>query len=221
MKRVKDLLGLKEFTLGTHLPVLNSVLEVFKPKGIMELGAGLRSTPILYNYGELLITIETNLKWLEKVKLLVPTRDKFELIHYDIGHGVHVKTKYKQIPTEVAEGCIEFYLSFINRLDLDFLFIDHVSGLRITTLTELFNMFSVVAYHDAQHPAYCYKKFLEVSSDNYLHFMFESLGVYTGILIHKKYVGEMREFDNTLRKYGEKYCENFDVVYEHKFREMK
>jgi len=221
VKKVKDLLTTKEFTLGTHLPVLHSVLEVFKPKGIMELGAGLRSTPFLYNYENLLISIESNLEWLKKVEPYVPLRDKFKFIYHNIGYGIHAKTKYKQIPSEVSKECINFYFSFIEKYDLDFLFIDHVSGLRVTALIELFNNFLIVAYHDAQHPGYYYEKFLEINSSDYLHFMFESLGVYTGILIHNKYAEKIEMFNNALKKYGKKYCKDLDVIYEHILREVK
>lgn len=221
MKKIEYMVKLKEFTLGTHLPVLQAVLKVFKPSGVMELGVGLKSTPLLYDDRKLLVSIESDLKWLEKVKPLVPLRDRFELVHHDIGHGIHVKTKYKQITPIVVEECIEFYSTFVNKYDLDFLFIDHVSGLRAITLTELFDRFLIVAYHDAQHPGYCYEKFLEVDSNDYLHFMFESLGVYTGILIHGKYVEKIKVFNDVLKKYGEKYCEDFDVVYDHKLREIK
>ena len=221
MKKVEDFLENKEFTLGTHLPVLQSILEVFQPNGIMELGTGLKSTPLLCNYGKTLISIESNLEWFEKVKLCVPRRDKFEFIYHDIGYGVHVKSKYRQISNEIKKECLEFYLGFIEKFYLDFLFIDHVSGLRVSTLIELFNRFSIVAYHDAQHPGYYYKKFLNIDSSNYLHFMFESLGVYTGILIHIKYVEKIEEFNEILKSYGEKYCEDFDIMYEHKLREIK
>jgi len=221
MKKIKDMLELKEFTIGSHLPVLYSILEVFQPDGIMELGTGLKSTPFLYSYGKLLISIENDPEWLKKIEPHVPPRDKFKLVYHNIGHEIHIKTKYNQIPNEVAKECVKFYFRFIKEFDLDFLFIDHVSGLRVTTLIELFNNFSIIAYHDAQHPGYYYDKFLEVDSSNYLHFMFESLGVYTGILIYNKYAEKIKVFNEALKKHGKKYCESFGAIYKHKLREIK
>ena len=220
MKKIEELLETKEFTLGTHLPILRAVLDVFKPKGIMELGTGLKSTPFLYSYNSTLLSVESDLGWLKNVEPLVIPRDGFELIYHDIGHGVDVKTKYKQIPTGVVDECIKFYQELMKNHNLDFLFVDHVSGLRVTTIIELFGEFSVVAYHDAQHKGYFYDKLLEITLDDYLHVMFESLGVYTGILVHKDYSESMEMFDSSLKNYGEKYCNDFDVEYLHKLREI-
>lgn len=221
MINVKKLLKTKEFTLGTHLPVLSSILEVFEPLGIVELGVGLKSTPLLYNYGKELLSIESDLEWLKKVEQVVAPRNDVTMVHHDIGHDVNVKTKYNQISAQVLEECMEFYNALTKDKYFDFLFIDHVSGLRIHTLIELFDRFQVVAYHDAQHPGYYFDRFSSVDSSDYLHFMFESLGVYTGVLVHKKHSEKIEAFEEALKNYGKEYCKDFNALYEHKLRRIE
>src|SRR5262245_52614811 len=84
------------FEYGTHLPVSRAIIEVFRPRGVLELGAGKFSTPLFYHSVEKLVTIETDAKWIAEVAKVVPSREHFSLIH----HPIHLssKTRARVIP---------------------------------------------------------------------------------------------------------------------------
>lgn len=219
---VEDIIKVRgEFTLGSHLPVLQAILKVLQPESIMELGVGKKSTPLLYNYGKKLISIETDKQWIYTVKAEVGNRKDFNLIHHDVEpYGLHPYINYTQIPTTVGEECISFYNTFIND-GLDFLFVDHIAGLRVIVLMSLFNKFKVIAYHDAEFRGYHWEEFLKTDISGYSHWMFESLGIYTGIVMHNIYDEKFNKFNEALEKYGKEYCEKFDGEYQHKLRKIR
>lgn len=217
---VEKFLKNKSFTLGTHQPVIKSILEIFNPSGALELGTGLKSTPIFYKHEGKVVSIESDKEWYEKVKENVGERPGFTLIHHEIGHGVNTKTKYPNITKIVSDECLFFYNKYLDD-DMEFLFVDHVSGLRIITLCAMFNHFKIVAYHDAQHPGYFFKLLKKENLSGYKHLMFKSLGVYTGILISNEYSDVLvQKFNITLKTYGEEYCSQFDIEYNHRLENI-
>ena len=117
------------FRYGTHLPVLKSMLEVFQPRGILELGAGKVSTPLFHEYGKKLITIETNAQWVQEVAAALPRRENFTLIHHAV-EKITRRSKIDAIPQAIKGACVDYYAKIISENpQLDLLFIDHVSGL--------------------------------------------------------------------------------------------
>lgn len=219
---IKPMTKGKEFSMGSHLPVLHAVLETFQPTGIMELGAGIKSTPLLYDYGKKLISIESDKEWIDVVKTKTGNREDFNLVHHNIGHGVHKKTRYPGITPEVAKECISFYNKFIED-DLDFLFVDNVSGLRTHAMLHLYKNFKVIAFHDAQHVGYHYDVFFAKRGrvpKNYIHARFESFNVHTGLLIHSSHEQLFVAFDNALKKFASEYCRGFGKEYNHRLRRI-
>ncbi len=210
----------KEFNMGSHLPVLQAVLESFRPTGIMELGAGIKSTPLLYDYGKRLISIESDKEWVDAVKAKTGNRENFSLVHHNV--GIDRKTKYHAISTKIARESVGFYKKLISN-ELDFLFIDHVSGLRPIALEALFRNFKITAYHDAQEGRYFYSVFFKKagkSPKEYSHLIFQSIPVYTGILIHDSYSDKIDLFEGSLKKYGSEYCRQFGKEYNHSLRRI-
>lgn len=189
-------------------------MECFKPTGILELGAGKKSTPIFYGYGKKLISIETDKKWFLMIKEMLEPRTGFEILYHDVGHGICRKSL--NLSKEVIDRCILFYDNVLDKhTELDLLFIDHISGLRAPVLIRLFNRFDFILYHDAQHSGYRYGKFDMVDSSGYRHLMFRSFKVWTGVLIHKKHEDKIDEFNALLLKYGTEYCDVLGILYKH------
>lgn len=216
---IKTFLTDKNFTLGTHQPVIKAVLEIFNPSGILELGAGLKSTPIFYKHNSNVVSIESDKDWYEKVKGSIGNRRMFNLVYHRIGHGVNTKTKYPNITNVVTNECLAFYDKYIDN-NMEFLFVDHVSGLRVITLRAIFDRFKIVAYHDAQHPGYFFELLKKEDLSGYKHLMYKSLGVFTGILISNEYSNKMvQKFNTALEKYGKEYCHKFDAEYNHELKD--
>jgi hypothetical protein len=204
-KPKKNLAAHTTFSYGTHLPVLQSILEVFAPRGILELGAGKVSTLLFHQYGNKVLSIETNERWFQELTGTLPARENFSLIHHDL-RPITERTRIDAIPHEVKEDCVRYYRALMaQNPELDFLFIDHVSGLRAFTLAALYLDFDFVVYHDAEDKGYGYDLFSTSGKDNYSHFVLRSLVPYTGLLIHKRFAGRLAEFKRVLDRHTQEY----------------
>lgn len=207
---------LLEYKWGSNKPVIKTIMDFFSPTGIMELGIGKYSTPLLYQYNKKLISIETDGEWIKTVKEIVPPRDNFQTIHHKL--GIQHKTKFNQISEKVKQECVNFYKQYMS-LELEFLFVDHISGLRSSSLLALFDKFKYIAYHDAepsQYRNYNYQVLTKENTKNYIHLMNPTPLVYTGILIHKDYKDVIKEFIEILNKNNEDYCKTYNKKYETK-----
>lgn len=205
-----------DYKWGSNIPVIKTIMEFFIPIGVLELGAGRFSTPLLYQYNKKLISIETDSVWIEAVKKTIEPRNNFQIIHHDL--GIQHKTKFNQISEEIKQECVDFYKQYISP-ELEFLFIDHVSGLRASSLLALFDKFKYVAYHDAepaQFKNYNYQILTKEKSKNYIHMMSQTPLVHTGILIHKDYKNVIKDFIEVLNKNNKEYCKKYNMNYEKK-----
>ena len=59
---------LLDYKWGSNIPVIKTIMEFFNPSGVLELGIGKYSTPLLYSYNKKLISIETDGDWINSVK---------------------------------------------------------------------------------------------------------------------------------------------------------
>lgn len=193
------------FEYGTHLPVLKAIIDVFQPRGVLELGAGRFSTPLFYHQMKTVVTVESDAKWIEEVAKDVPPRESFHLVHHALP-GLTSRTRINSIPERTKAESLRFY----NRLlaqhpGLNLLFIDHVSGLRAYTLANLHARFDFVVYHDAEDRGYGYEQFIPTLSTEYFHFLFRSFIPYTGILINKKFADRVSDFNRALDRQSQGY----------------
>jgi hypothetical protein len=189
-----------EFEYGTHLPVLKSIVEVFQPRGVLELGAGKFSTPLFYHQVEKVVTVETDHKWIQEVARMLPPRDHFSLLHHCVPH-LTSKTRFGAIPQHTKDRCVKHYQEIIKHNPaLDFLFIDHISGLRAFTLFALYDQFDFVVYHDAEDKGYGYEEFPRFDNGDFLHHVLRAYIPHTGFLIRKKYSRRLGEFKRVLNK---------------------
>lgn len=200
---------------GSNRPVLKSIMDFFNPSGVLELGIGKYSTPLLYKYNKKLISIETDGDWIESIKKMIEPRDNFQAIHHKL-LNIHSKTKFNLISEKIKQDCIEFYKQYITP-DLEFLFVDHVSGLRASSLVALFDKFQYIAYHDAepkQFKNYNYQILTKEKTKDYIHLMNKTPLVNTGILIHRKYSDIIKSFIEILDNNNKEYCKQFGMIYD-------
>jgi hypothetical protein len=186
------------FEYGTHLPVLKAVVEVFQPRGVLELGAGKFSTPLFYRHVKKVITVETDETWIHEVGKLVQPREGFALIHHRVPR-LTSKTRARAISQGTKNECVKYYEGIIDRHpELDFLFIDHVSGLRSWTLFHLYTRFDFIVYHDAEEKGHGYERFSDFDNGEYFHYVLRAYIPHTGILIRKRFSPSMAEFQRCL-----------------------
>lgn len=200
-----------EYRYGTAIPVLKTIIDVFSPKHILELGVGRHSTSLMYCYEKVKLTcIESDKNWIEEVKKVLPEREGFNIIHHNLPFSVH--TRRHQIDSSTRDECIKFYKDQLD-IDMDFLFIDHIAGLRVDSLIELHRFFDLIAYHDSEDSCYLYDLFDKRKSIDYFHIENKTPLVYTGILIQKDRFEKLGEFLIKLSKNNSDYCETYDIPF--------
>ncbi len=193
------------FEYGTHLPVLRSIVEVFHPRGVLELGAGKFSTPMFYQSVKHVVTVESDAKWIEEVAKTLPPREGFSLVHY-ARPGISGRTRLNALSQRQKTEAVEYYQHLLAKNPgLDFLFIDHVSGLRAFTLAQLYDRFDFIVYHDAEEKGYGYEQFPYEQSGMYFHYILQAYVPHTGFLIHKKFSARLPEFLRILERNAQAY----------------
>lgn len=210
-----------EYKWGSNRPVLKTIMEFFKPTGVLELGVGKYSTKLLYDYNIPLTSIETDEAWINEVGDTLLPRDNFKLIHHPL--GIHFKTKYQDIGDKDKEKSVRFYTQYVEP-NMEFLFIDHVSGLRAYTLVHMFGKFKYVAYHDAepkQYKNYNYHSLTPNKIQNYYHILNNTPLVSTGILIHKKSIDDIYSFIDVLNTNNIEYCAKYNIDYTKNFINLR
>jgi len=203
--------NIKEYKWGSHIPVLQTIMDIFNPNNILELGMGRYSTPLLYQYNKQLTSIETNLNWFQTVKHTLKEGGNFKPIYHDI--NLHTYTKFNEISKDTKQECINFYKSFIPS-NLDLLFVDHISGLRSNTILSLLRRFKFIVYHDAEQiDKYNYSSLSKENTKDYIHIINKTPIVHTGILIHKNYISNINMFIKLLHQNNSQFCSFYDIQY--------
>ncbi len=194
----------RSFEYGTHLPVLRSLLDVFQPHGVLELGAGLHSTALFHRSVKELVSIETNEKWVAEMRRTIPQRQHFTLLHHRF--AFNERTRYREIPQAAKDEAVRHYEAVLaGHPKLDLLFIDHVSGLRSHTLAALHPRFDLVAYHDAEDQGYGWQQHDFDHSPTHFHFILKTFVPHTGVLIRRELAGLVPAWKQSLAQHTRDY----------------
>jgi len=196
---------------STHIPLNISLIKYFNIRGVLELGAGFRSTHMFADHVEYLTSIETNKDFIDRVRENLELKENHKIVHYDMSFDKSVDRF--TIPSKVSEETKKHSADFAlqNKTpDHTMLFVDQICGTRSHTLQKLHHKFDVTTFHDAQHNSYEYYTF-EPSKD-YYYFEDKSFNVSTGFVISKKldfnFIEFKKIFTEELQKFSPKTKEN-------------
>ena len=127
---------------ATHQPLIRAVLDLYKPKFILELGIGIYSTPLFKNHNAMFI--ENDKDWIE----LMSKELEIEIIHHDLG-GIHDYDLVNQISREQQKEIEKYYKKIsIPKLKPNLLFVDQVPSCRLISINALRDKFDIIIYHD-------------------------------------------------------------------------
>jgi hypothetical protein len=207
--------NLKNLRWGSHTPVNTSVLKSFPISGVLELGAGLNSTPLFFDNCKNVTSIENDSNWINKLREenLIKETENQKLVYHELPEFINRSTHRRDIPKHILRESIEFYKLYMVS-DINFLFIDGYAGLRLEALEKLYNNFDIITYHDAEPKfdhCYDYSKF--TVNDQYIHLIDKSFPAYVGILISKKYENLIPSFKENFNKEVEIYAAKFNSYY--------
>lgn len=139
---------------ATHQPLIKAVLQSYKIKFILELGAGFDSTPIFLESKVKFLSIENDFEW---VKAILKKYPEANIQYHDcrLRQGVIYNKTYQYQKDIIAE--------YYNRLDIPIpkpklLFVDNFAACRLIALNTLGHKFDFIIYHDSHCRGYAYHK---------------------------------------------------------------
>jgi hypothetical protein len=138
---------------GSHIPLNKALLRTFPMHGVMEIGCGFMSTPMFREFKISLLSIDENLKWIQKMKKSVKRNKKHRYVHNLISDPT-VKASSMNLSKQVIQESVELYRKHIGK-SLDMLFVDNYSGLRQYALMGLYRDFKISTWHDSETQLYC------------------------------------------------------------------
>lgn len=169
-------------TWGSHIPTNQALLDYLSIDGVLEIGAGLNSTPMFARHIPNCVSIETDEEWVERMRAEIGPRRGLDLVHYDL-KDPSIKRNTRRVSEEVETRFLDFCRTKI-RPDINMLFVDGISSLRYVSVVELTRFFDVVTFHDYQDKGKKnhYRGGIP-KIDNYDLFVDQTFEAHTGILI--------------------------------------
>lgn len=136
-------------TWGSHIPLNKAILDTFKITGVMELGSGLYSTSMFFKNSKNVISVETDQKWIEKVKEEIKETKNKRIVFQPTPKGITRSTRRNALTESQLAEARAFWLD-LKTPKMNFLFIDCISSLRYEALIGIADQFDVVTFHDYQ-----------------------------------------------------------------------
>jgi hypothetical protein len=206
---------------SSHVPVINTMLEILNPELIVELGIGYFSTPLFFeSNAKKILHIENDKTWLSTVKEKYKNKieNKSEFRYHNMGNIDPAKElKYisqiqkKEIEKYYRELSIE--IKAMNYKSV-LMFIDGFTCCRRLSIDMLTNDSQIAIYHDANRPVlydYCnIKKDLYKIYDNYI---LKTATTHTGFFIKKNLIEQTKLF-NIMDKHIHNYVKEINITKE-------
>ena len=204
----------RDLKYGSHIPLNTSMLKWFPVTGVLELGAGMNSTPMFFKEVDTVTSIENDKNWIKKLRNsnVLKEDETHKIIHHSLPGWVKRGMRKAEIPQEMKDESIEFFESHITE-GMNLLFVDNYAGFRLESLQKLYKRFDIILYHDAElscDSSYGYSEF-SPDSNKYYHFRDETFLANTGFLIKKGSQYSISDFVNILEEESKRYADKFNV----------
>jgi len=180
----------KNWSWSTSKPLLSSLVEVAKPKFILEMGIGLNSTPIFLNSNcKDIIFMENSERWLRHMKRKYEFKSYHKTILHDLGPEVDIGAFPKQLTKAKRTEIIDYYNKLFDDVSIKesprLLFVDHFTCCRTLAINALYGAFDIIAYHDCEpRGVRWYEYYFEDGlENNYSHYKLRTPRSWTGCFI--------------------------------------
>lgn len=199
-----------DYGWSTHQPLIRSLLDMFKPEFILELGVGVFSTPIFIAYGsEKLMCIENDAEWLRHVKK--EYAGNHTMLLHQLEDGVDITTLPSQL-TPIQRNNISNYYSALSKSLLNknqhpkMLFVDNFASCRTLAINVLYRNFDILVYHDCEPVGKSFYQyyFVEALGENFNHYVLKTPKSWAATFIHRDLHKDMLE--HNIGRYIEAYC---------------
>lgn len=203
---------LKALRWGSHVPVCEAVFDAFGIDSVLELGAGLNSTPLFFARAGHVVSIEADADWISRMRSEGVTEDATRtFVHYRAPKGVNRSTYREKLPPGELEHATRFYVSQIPPT-IGLLFIDCYAGYRRQAILDLYRRSRVVVWHDAEPEhdhqyGYSSMRF----DDGWQRIVDRTWPAHTGVLLCPDLAHQSGRFVSLLRHSAARYAERFGV----------
>lgn len=135
-------------TWGSHVPTNQALIDYLGVTGVLEIGAGLNSTPMFARHVEHCVSIETDKEWVDRMRAEIGPVRSLDLVHYDLQDQT-IQRATRRVSQEVEDRFVGFCKSK-TLPEMNMLFVDGISSLRYASVMQLTRFFDVVTFHDYQ-----------------------------------------------------------------------
>lgn len=207
----------RNFDWSTHQPLIRAILKEFAPKFVLELGAGIFSTPLFFSLKETeILSVENDKDWVEYLQQELELPKNAKLIHHDLGH-TNWGIKFSKLTPVQKTRLFEYYVlmgvQVFHKPGPRLLFVDQVACSRNLSINILAEHFDFIIYHDCEivgRTANEYR-FNGYLSNNYEHYILKSPSTWTGMFVkHEKDLGKVM-FDSLLKPFLVDYCKEYGL----------
>ena len=196
----------------THIPLLLSVIDMFKHDFILEFGAGMFSTPIFYhNYVKKFVTVEDSAIWIKFIEKELPVKNGF--VTRNTGFLFTRPNRVKELAfyelnIEQQERLLKCYRKLYRKYDnIDILFIDQIKYGRGKSIKQFYNKSNIIIFHDCQHiHRFGYEIINDIlKEEKYNLYIHKTIPAYTGILIKKDIDFDYNRLSEKIELYEKKH----------------
>jgi hypothetical protein len=199
---------------GSHKPLLQALIDVFKPYYIMELGIGIYSTPILSGGCVKYVGVEQDLCWIKKI-LSLPELQSIQVLRHE--SDIKVDQRFEDMPIGQIDSVVEFYTMLKNSVielqpsEHSMLFVDNYTGCRTLAINTMFDGFDIICYHDSEAVQWYNYKFNAILKDNYDHYTLMTNGIGTSVFIKKSLSDLSAQLKDAIQPIIKSYAEENNI----------
>lgn len=144
-----------DYTWSTHQPIIQSLMEIFVPRYILELGIGIYSTPTFMRYDfDKYIGIDNDKNWLGHITSSIKYDEhKCKFMYHYLNDDVVYNTLPKFVSSDLKENIKQYYTQLLKEVKTEALFpklmfVDNFTCCRTLAINTLYDVFDIIVYHD-------------------------------------------------------------------------
>lgn len=211
-----------DYEWSSHQPLLNLLLNFFKPKLILELGMGIYSTPIFLEYNpEQLICIENNKEWFEYMLKSYTFKNKNIVNFHNLPDDINIGTFLNKLTESQRFEISKYYIDLANEIKENpnfpkLMFVDNYTCCRTLAINNMHNSFDIIVYHDCQPKGIIWYEYYfdEAINNKFTSYILRTPRGDTGCFINKRLKYTDNALKETLTTYSNKYCIEHNIPFE-------
>lgn len=165
------------YAYSTHQPLIQAVLNLYKPQFVLELGAGLHSTPLFK--GTNYLGIENDRQWIDVIK----KEFGVDITFHDLG-DIGISTYLHQMTEAQKEFIRNYYLSLdLPDIKPNLLFIDSYPSCRAIAMNTLRDKFDLMIFHDAEPGTFQVDGYDTVNMEGFNTYYLKTSANWTGLMV--------------------------------------